>query len=160
VTIPPPPLPPLDAVRAVQSALADAGLPSVVGGSALLASLGLPIEAVRDWDVVVDADPEAVAAALAGLPHPVTTAPSPAPAPYDSEALLVVDAGEHTVDVIVRFRLRTPEGVIRVPAQAGGSWNGLVMARAEEWSAAYRAMGRPDRAALLESAGRRAPGSG
>ncbi|MER3394756.1 MAG: hypothetical protein RIA38_07310, partial [Microcella pacifica] len=46
--------PPLETVRALQAALAEAGAPSVVGGSGLLASLGLVDEA-RDWDLVLPA---------------------------------------------------------------------------------------------------------
>jgi hypothetical protein len=42
--------PPLETVRALQAALAEAGVPSVVGGSGLLAALELVDEA-RDWAV-------------------------------------------------------------------------------------------------------------
>ena len=46
--------PPLETVRALQAALAEAGAPSVVGGSGLLAALELVDEA-RDWDLVLPA---------------------------------------------------------------------------------------------------------
>lgn len=142
-------IPPLEAVLAVQSALRDAGLNPVVGGSALLASLGLELDEVHDWDVLVDADEDAVARALAATGLPTRRAADPAPAPYASEALFVVDAGDHAIDVIVRFRIRTAAGVLEVPARAGRTWRGLTMARAEDWAVAYRAMGRERSAALL-----------
>ncbi|MAT18271.1 MAG: hypothetical protein CMF56_06855 [Leifsonia sp.] len=146
--------PPLAAVLAVQTVLRDAGLEPVVGGSALLASLSADLDEVHDWDVLVDADPDTVARSLAALGRPVRRAPEPAPEPYASDALFVVDAGDHEIDVIVRFRIRirTGTGVLEVPARPGGTWRGLTMARPEDWARAYRAMGRERSAALLESA--------
>lgn len=143
--------PPLDAVLAVQAALDAAGIDSVVGGSALLASLGLPVEAVHDWDVAVDADPDAVADALGSLRLPIMRAGDADSELYASEELFVLDAGDHTVDVIVRFRVRAAGGVIDIPARPGAVWRGLRMARPEDWAIAYRAMGNAERAAALES---------
>lgn len=60
-------------VAAVLAALDAEGVPAVVGGSTLLAAHGL-VDVVNDWDVVADADPAAVATALADLPHPVRRA--------------------------------------------------------------------------------------
>jgi len=131
----------------VLDALATADIPAVVGGSALLVALGL-VEEARDWDVVTDAAPDAVGAALrvAGLP---AEASGPA-GRYLSEALYSVDFADAEIDVIVRFAVRADDGsVVRIPARAGEPWNGLPMAHPDDWRAAYAAMGRPDRAALL-----------
>lgn len=147
-----PRLPPQRVLRAVLSALEAAGIPAVVGGSAVLAAHGAPLDAVNDWDVLVEADVDVVAAALARIGAPIERAPEPAPHPYASDALLRVDGGDHTIDVIVRFRLRGEDGLITVPVRAGSHWRGLPVARADDWAAAYRAMGRPDRARALDAA--------
>jgi hypothetical protein len=139
-------LPPLAPLRRVLDALEAADIPAVVGGSAFLVALGILTEA-RDWDVVTDADPDLVAAALraAGLP----VEPSGPSERYPSE-LFSVDLDGAEIDVIVRFAVRADDGeVVHVPARAGTPWNGLPMARPDDWRAAYRAMGRPERAALL-----------
>ena len=48
---PAPSIPPLQTVALLQASLSDAGIASVVGGSGLLASLGL-IDEIHDWDLV------------------------------------------------------------------------------------------------------------
>lgn len=148
-----PSTPPLEPVTAIQAAFRDAGVPAVVGGSAVLASLGL-VDDVRDWDVVVDADATVVERVLGELGLPVERA-EPHPG-FASDALLRVDAGDHTVDVLVRFRIRTADGVVEIPAREGARWRGLVLSRPEDWRVAYAAMGRMDRAAALASSLRRA----
>ncbi len=143
--------PPLETVRALQAALAEAGVPSVVGGSGLLAALELVDEA-RDWDLVLPAGSvETAEQVLAALGLEATRAADAHPL-YATEAMFAVDAGDHTIDVLVGFALRTPGGVVAIPARAGGTWRGLVMARADDWVVAYRAMGRDARAELLEGA--------
>jgi hypothetical protein len=54
------------------------------------------------------------------------------------------------VDLLIGFAIRTAEGIVRIPAVPGAAWRGLTMARPEEWRLAYRAMGRPEKAAMLE----------
>jgi hypothetical protein len=143
--------PPLETVRALQAALADAGVPSVIGGSGLLASLGLVDEA-RDWDLVLPAGSvETAERVLAALGLDATRAPEGHPR-YATEAMLAVDAGDHSIDVLVGFAVRPARGVVAIPPGAGDTWRGLVMARADDWAVAYRAMGRDARAALLEGA--------
>ncbi|WP_395641103.1 nucleotidyltransferase domain-containing protein [Pseudolysinimonas sp.] len=141
-------VPPFAPLRRVLDSLSAAGIPAVVGGSALLVAMGVDTE-VRDWDVVTDADPEAVAAALraAGL----RAERSEASERYVSEALFTVRLDDAMIDVIVRFAVRADDGVVvRIPARPGTLWNELPMAHPDDWSAAYRAMGRPERAALLD----------
>lgn len=50
---------PIGLVKQFQERLHTNGMPSVVGGSALLASLGL-VNRINDWDLVTDAGPAAV----------------------------------------------------------------------------------------------------
>ncbi len=143
--------PPLDIVRALQQAFAVEGVVSVVGGSGLLASLGLADEA-HDWDLVLPVGSAPVAEqVLAQLGLEAQRAPGGHPQ-FATEALFTIDAGDHSIDVLVGFAVRTDAGVVSVPARAGASWRGLVMARADDWVAAYRAMGRDARASLLEGA--------
>lgn len=140
-------VPPLAPLQRVLAALDAAGIPAVVGGSALLVSLGLVDEA-RDWDVVTDADPDAVSRALR-----VARLPARRSGPegrYLSDALFSLTLDHAEIDVIVRFAVRADDGtVVRIPARRGETWNGLPMARADDWHAAYVGMGRPQRAALL-----------
>lgn len=145
--------PPLETVLRLQAALAEGGVPCVVGGSALLAARGL-VDVVNDWDLVVDAgrgeEARRIVTAL-GLPVQTVTDAHP---PFATELLLIVDAGDHTIDVMVGFAVRGGDEItVRVPALAEvgrwATWNGLVLGRAEDWVPAYRAMGREERALLL-----------
>jgi hypothetical protein len=145
-------LPDLAPVVRLQRALADAGAPSVVGGSALLASLGL-VDVVHDWDVLTDGEELAVAEALAGLGMQATREPGeslPAvPGSFASRALYRISDGPTEIDLIVGFAIRTSGGTVAIPAIPGRTWRGLTLARPEEWVLAYAAMGRPEKAALL-----------
>ena len=144
--------PPFETVRALQQAFAAEGVTAVVGGSGLLVSLGL-VEQARDWDLVLPPGTAPVAERVlvamglavhrAGDEHPL----------FATEAFFAVDAGDHSIDVLVGFAIRTGAGVVSVPARAGASWRGLVMARRDDWAVAYRAMGRDAQAELLEDAG-------
>ena len=138
----------MDLVRRLQEALRDAGIGSVVGGSGLLASLGL-VDTVNDWDLVTDADESAIAGVLRtlGLPSEPEDGDSER---YATRALHRLERNGEQVDLLVGFAIRTADGIVRIPAAAGGSWSGLTMARPEDWRVAYRAMGRTERAALLD----------
>lgn len=145
-------LPPLEPLRRVLAALETAGMAPVVGGSALLVALGLA-ETANDWDVVVDADPDAVAAALEAAG--VRVARTPGHPPFESAALFAVDSEGAAIDVIVGFAIRGAGGaLVEIPARPGTPWRGLPMAHPDDWVRAYAAMGRPERAALLRSRGR------
>ena len=138
----------MDLVRRLQEALRDAGIGSVVGGSGLLASLGL-VDTVNDWDLVTDGDEAAVAAVLRALGLPAEPEEGDS-ARYATRSLHRLERdGEH-VDLLVGCAIRTPDGVVRIPAAAGGTWRGLTMARPEDWRLAYRAMGRTEKAAALD----------
>jgi len=58
--------PALSVVAAVVDALQARGAVAAVGGSGLLAALGL-VDSVRDWDVTTDAETQTVEAALVGV---------------------------------------------------------------------------------------------
>lgn len=149
-------MPPLDSILILQKALDGQGIDNVVGGSGLLASLELVAE-VHDWDLVVDAQPAVVEQLLDELELPHRR--KPRSGIFHTDAAIEVDAGDHSIDVLVGFALDSTEGVIRIPARAGDRWRGLRMARAEDWVQAYRLLGREAQTRLLADhlAGRRSP---
>lgn len=123
------------------------GIHASLGGSGLLAALGLA-DTVHDWDVTTGADSQTVEYVLRGLELPY--ARTPRRAPFATEACFLVDAGDHTIDVLSRFGFDTPAGFVPVPTRTSGTWRGLPLGGAQEWALAYRLMGRHDRAAALE----------
>ena len=63
-----------------------------------------------------------------------------------------MSAEDHSIDIISRFTIETPEGLVHIPAREGDQRQGLVMAHPQEWELAYRLMGRTQRADLLRDA--------
>lgn len=140
-------LPPLQPVSAIVADFESRGWPVALGGSAVLAALGL-VETVRDWDVTVEAAPDAVLAALRALGLSAHDATTPEP-PFATAARLVVEAGDHELDVLVGFALRDGDAVWPVPVRVWRHWQGLPVAHPGDWVRAYRLMGRTERAAAL-----------
>ena len=143
-----PSTPPLEAVKKVQGTLSRAGIPTAVGGSGLLVSLGL-IDRAHDWDLVTDGEPEEVRSVIEGLGLAYRT--KGPMGVYRSAAVFTIDAGDHEIKVLVQFCLASAGRAVSIPARRGHTWNGLVMARPQEWATAYRLMGRTQRAELLDS---------
>jgi len=141
--------PPLLVVEAVLDAIHGHGAVAAVGGSGLLAALGL-VDRVRDWDVTTDAPTETVEAALqaSGLPA------GPAPAgegSYATRARFVVRGVDHNIDVLIGFALRDNKGnAVPLPTRVTRIWRGLPIADPEVWLRAYRLLQRHDRADLLQ----------
>lgn len=135
-----PPLPPL---HDVIGRLERAGITAALGGSGLLAALGLATE-VRDWDLTTDASQGEVAAALAGL---------------DQE--LAGSSGVHadhkvmlpgvSVEVICRFAFHVKGGVVRIPTRVTRRWQDVPVGSPEAWAVAYALLDRPAKADLLWS---------
>jgi len=144
-----PVVPDVTTVRGVLAALSGASLVAAVGGSGLLAALGL-VDHARDWDVTTDADPRLVEAALAVARIPFTRGPS-GDGRFATCARLCVDGGDHDIDVIVGLALRVGESVERLPTRITGCWLGLPLADPAVWARAYRLMGRPGPADLLDT---------
>ncbi|WP_261166824.1 hypothetical protein [Microbacterium sp. Marseille-Q6965] len=140
--------PPTDTAVRIVAALRERGLPVAVGGSALLASLGL-VDRVRDWDITCEGEPAVVTAALDRLGL-AWTAPASAGRPFATRARLVVDAGDHEIDVLVGFAAWDGDRLVPFPVGVTGEWRGLPIADPAVWAIAYRLIGRPERAALLE----------
>ncbi len=140
--------PPLSAVVVVIDALHAQGAVAAVGGSGLLAALGL-IDRVRDWDVTTDAPTPAVQAALSATGLPVVPA-SAGQGSYATRARFAVRGAGHDVDVLVGFALRDRGHVVPLPTTVTRIWRGLPIADPEVWLQAYRLLGRQDRADLLQ----------
>ncbi|WP_158879559.1 hypothetical protein [Amycolatopsis anabasis] len=141
-----PALPPVAPVRVVLDALAARGAEAAVGGSGLLAALGLG-SVVHDWDVTTEAPAEVVRSALGdtGLTFRPDTVRD---GPYATRERFAVDEGP--VDVLVGFAIRTATGVEALPTRVTGHWRGLPLADPAVWARAYRLLGRTAKADLLD----------
>lgn len=141
------PHPPLALLIDAGERLTRAGIRWGLGGSGLLHALGLAAH-VGDWDLQTDAGPEACEQALSGL-HPVRWDHNGCHADHK---LAIWDGA---VEVVIRFAFFTPRGVVRVPAVVQGEWQGVPLASAEGWAAAYALLaeleGGPARAAKAEA---------
>ena len=133
-------LPPLEPLRRITSRLDADGIAWGVGASALLASLGL-VDEVNDWDVQVEAEPDAVRALYPDVPY-VFHGHGGCHADWK---LAFEDA---RTEVIPRFAFFVPGGVVRVPLAVSRHWRGLPIASPEGWACAYWLMGAYDEPAL------------
>ncbi len=132
--------PPLEGLLGLVARLDRAGIAWAVGGSALLASLGL-VHEVNDWDVQVDADPEPLQGLFADVPHTFH-------GHGGCHADWKLAFSDERVELIARFALFSPGGVVRIPFRVAGRWRGLPTASPEAWAAAYWLMGEYDDVAL------------
>ena len=146
-------LPPLEPLRLVTSRLDTAGIEWAVGGSALLASLGL-VDRVNDWDVQVESSAEPLQFLFATLPHSFH-------GHGGCHADWKLSFDEQRTEVIPRFAFfvpgeRGPNAVVRIRMQVSGHWRGLPMASPEGWACAYWLMGRYDEPSQRERRAARA----
>lgn len=140
--------PPFETVVEVVEALRAHGAEAAVGGSGLLAALGL-VDHVRDWDVTTDAQTATVEAALRsmGVTYTPTTAGGGV---YGTRARFIVAAHDHEVDVLVGFALRDGDRIVPLPTRVTRTWRGLPMADPLIWLRAYRLLGQWERADRLQ----------
>ena len=124
--------PPLAPLHSLLAPLAAAGIPHALGGSGLLAALGL-VDHVNDWDVTVEAEVDA----LAGL-YPATTFTRYGNSGGHADHKLTF-AAERT-ELIVRFAFFVPGGVVRIPTIVTGRWNDVPIGSPAGWAAAYAIM--------------------
>ncbi len=127
--------------RAVVLGLERSGVRCALGGSGLLAALGLAAT-MRDWDVTTDAPLEAILAAIEDRPaeHHGNDAL------HADEKLTLAAEG---VEIIRRFAFFTPGGVVRLPTFVTGRWHGIPIGAAECWAIAYDLLERPAKRDLL-----------
>ena len=140
--------PRIESLHLAFTRLQAARVPCALGGSGLLAGLGL-VDHVRDWDITAEGDVTAIAALFGDLPHELA---GNSGIHADHKVML---AGEK-VEVIVNFAFAVAGPVIRIPTLARRMWNGVPLASPEAWAVAYALMGeyegearRRERAELL-----------
>jgi len=135
------------AARRVLDCLECHGLVGAIGGSGLLAALGLT-RVVHDWDITTEGAPSSVEIALtdAGYPYRSTSAGG---GNFATTALYTIDAVSHEVDVIVGFAFRSEGRRVDLPTRVTGLWRGLPLADPSVWEQAYRMMGQTTKADLL-----------
>ena len=140
--------PPLAPLRALLSRLERERLPHALGGSGLLAALGL-VDQVNDWDVTVDAAIATLDALFADVPHERF-------GNGGGHADHKLTFRESRVELIARFAFFTPDGIVRIPTVVTGDWQGVPLGSPSGWAAAYALLGeienddrRRERAASL-----------
>lgn len=125
--------PPIEPLLALTRRLDDAGIRWALGGSGLLAALGL-VDVVNDWDVTCDADVETLEALFADVEH----------SSHGNDALHAdhkLTFPEERAELIARFAFFVPGGVVRVPVLVSREWRGLPVGSPEAWAAAYALLG-------------------
>jgi hypothetical protein len=133
--------PPVEPLIEVVERLEGLGVVSALGGSGLLAALGLA-DRVRDWDLTTDAPLQQVLAAVHGLPHESVGSDH---LHADSKLML----SDRAVEIISRFAFHAPKGVVRIPTVVTGRWQDLPLGSPEAWAVAYDLLDRPAKRDLL-----------
>jgi hypothetical protein len=134
--------PPIEPLRAVITRLEKARIACALGGSGLLAALGL-VDRVGDWDVTVEASLEDLQSLFSdreGEPHGSSGV-------HADHKLVLPD---EKIELIARFAFRVPEGIVRIPTLVTRRWNEIPIGSPEAWAVAYAIMGE-----LEDSARRR-----
>ena len=135
------------AVRRILDCFEHQRLVGAIGGSGLLAGLGLT-GVVHDWDLTTDGAPASVEVALVEAGYPYRRGPTGVRG-YATTALYIVDAGTHEIDVIVGFAVWSGGRRIALPTRVAGTWRGLPLADPTVWEQAYRVLGQRSKADLL-----------
>ena len=133
--------PPLDGAWRIVERLERAGLNVALGGSGLLAALGLTAE-VHDWDFNTDATRDAVIAALDGIEW----VHKGADALHADEKFMLPD---FELEIIRGFAFFTAAGTVRIPTIVTRRWAGLPVGSPVAWAAAYHLLGREAKCSRL-----------
>lgn len=135
--------PPLAPLHEVVAALEAGGVACALGGSGLLAALGLETS-VRDWDLTTDAPLAAVSAALAPW-SPEWMGPNGVHA--DQKLML---PALHTECIVgFAFRMEAGAGVVRIPTVVASRWEDVPTGSPEAWTVAYALLGRAEKSRRL-----------
>ena len=135
--------PPLAGAQQVVARLQNAGITLALGGSGLLAALGLATS-VHDWDLTTDAPREQVERAIEGLAWDYKGSDE-----LHADEKLMIPSLE--LEIIRGFAFFTPLGVVRIPTLVSREWAGLPVGAPECWAVAYHLLDRaPKCEALFE----------
>jgi hypothetical protein len=137
------------ALEAVARRLREAGIPFLLGGSALLHALGARV-VVNDIDLVLrPEDRDRLRAAAGDWWRGITTEPT---ALFRSPWKATLEVDGVAVDALGGLAWASGERVVRMPFRAEGTWRcgevDIPLAPAAAWLALYE-LYRPDRAAQL-----------
>ena len=133
--------PPLPLLREWVARLEGGGIAVAIGGSGLLAALGLA-DAVRDWDLTTDAPYERAMDLVRGEAHVAHGSDH-----LHADRKLALEGG--AVELIVGFAFHGPRGVIRVPTRVSARMDGIPIGSPEAWAVAYHLLGREAKSAAL-----------
>ncbi len=136
--------PDFSALKEISSRLKKAGIKHALGGSGLMASLGL-VKDVRDWDLTTDAEWETVEPLLKGLSYEV----KPPTELFPSKYLCVIKIENTSIDLIGGFAIRTSSEVFNVPTLVIKEWEEVPVGSPAVWAKAYSLMGRFEKSNLL-----------
>jgi hypothetical protein len=140
--------PPLALLRDWVARLEGQGVEVALGGSGLLAALGLA-DTIRDWDLTTDAPYARALAAVAG-------ADAVAHGSDDLHADRKLALAGGVLELIVGFAFHGARGVIRVPTLVSARMDGIPIGSPEAWAVAYHLLGREAKSeALLDHLERR-----
>ena len=133
--------PPIAPLHALLERFERAGIEVALGGSGLLAALGLA-DHVRDWDLTTDATQAEIEALVRDL---VPELAGPSGVHADHKVMLPsVDS-----EVICRFAFHVEGGVVSIPTVVTGRWRGAPVGSAEAWAVAYALMDRVEKSERL-----------
>ncbi|MEK7329814.1 MAG: hypothetical protein AAB113_03335 [Candidatus Eisenbacteria bacterium] len=133
--------PPPGPLVALVERLERAGIVVALGGSGLLAALGLT-DTVGDWDLTTDAGLDPGLAALAGERGAHTGSDE-----LHADQKLMLAGG--SIEVILGFAFHTARGVVRIPTRVTGRWHGVPLGSPEAWAVAYHLLGRHEMSEAL-----------
>lgn len=135
--------PPLAGAHEIVTRLERVGIAVALGGSGLLAALGLATT-VHDWDLTTDAPRDPVEAALEGIAWDYKGSDE-----LHADEKLMVPSLE--LEIIRGFAFFTPGGIVRIPTLVTRRWAGLPVGSPVAWAVAYALLGRePKCEALFE----------
>lgn len=133
--------PPIEPLQRLLARFEAAGLTVALGGSGLLAALGLS-DRVRDWDLTTDETPNRLLPLLSDV-RIATSGPSG----VHADEKVMIPAWD--IELICGFALRSAGGVVRIPTVVTRRWQEIPVGSPEGWAVAYALMGRSERAETL-----------
>ena len=139
--------PPIAPLKRLVQRLERAGVTCALGGSGLLAALGVEREAgagdeIGDWDLTTDASVDEVRRAI-GRSRLQMMGPNGVHADHK------IQLRDGEIEIIIGFAILGPAGTVRLPTLVTGRWRGIPIGSPETWAVAYGLLGRYPKAEAL-----------